>query len=414
MSRNLKRTVFFLVVLTAIPIATYIASRYARGERFDVKTKRLTSTGMLVATSVPDGAALYLDAKLKTATDDTINLVPGEYFVELKKDGYYPWAKTIRIEEEMVQKTEATLFSTFPSLQSLTFTGAERPVIAPNEQRVVFAVATGSAEKKGLWVLDLSNRPLGLAREPRQLVTDTATRAFSAATYLWSPDGKEILLTLEAPNRRTENFILDPERTLANNELIDITPNLPTIITEWTTEATLRQEEQLAKLPAILRDFLVANTNHVTFSPDMKKIVYVGQKKATLNPVAANPLPASTIQPDDRTIEPDVIYVYDLLEDRNFRLLAAPQDFLDDEPKTELEALIQPSPVAWLYTSRHLFLVRENRATVVEYDSTNWTDVYTGPMEDDFAFPFPTGDKLVILATLGENQPSNLYAVTIR
>ena len=86
-----KRVVFFLLVLILIPLISYFGIRFARGERFNLETKKLTSTGLLVTTSVPDGASVYLDGKLKTATDDTINLVPGQYQVEIKKDGFHPW-----------------------------------------------------------------------------------------------------------------------------------------------------------------------------------------------------------------------------------------------------------------------------------------------------------------------------------
>lgn len=418
MSRNFKRTVFFLLVLFLIPALTYLASRYAKGERFDLKTKQLTSTGMLVANSIPEGAAVWIDGKLKTATDDTVNLIPDEYQVEIALDGYHSWTKKVIIEKELVQKTEAHLFSKFPSLQSLTYTGAERPILAPDQQKVVFAVATGSAQKRGLWTLNLAPGPLGASREPSLLVQDTPLRAFSEADYFWSPDSKEILVSL---NR--ENFILNAGQSVTNGELIDLTPNLPTILTEWQSELTLRQEEQLAKLDNNLRDFLQNSADQILFSPDMKKILYVGRVNGTLVKINDNPLPCSTSQPQTRQIEPHGLYVYDLLEDRNFEIGQLPQTNSSNqtEAETETEKLktffqqqAYQYPAYWLDTSRHLFIVQNNKVIVTEYDGANRLNLYTGPLENGFAFPFPSGDKALILANIGDEQPSNLYAVTIR
>ena len=423
MSRSFKRTIFFLLILILIPALTYIASRYARGERFDFENRQLTSTGMLVANSVPDGASVWIDGKLKTATDDTINLVPDEYEVEITMDGYHPWTKRVIIKKELVQKTEAHLFSKFPSLQSLTFTGASRPILSPHQQKVVFAVATGSDQKRGLWTLDLSSGPLDFSREPTLLVQDTARRTFSEADFFWAPNSKEILVTLQDGTAQ-ENFILDANRTVNNGDLIDITPTLEEILTEWQEELSLRQEEQLAKLKPALRDFLQKFATQILFSPDMKKIVYTGKARGQLGPINDNPLPPSTSQEETRQIEPQGLYVYDLLEDRNFRVsqLADSENQNQAEIKTtqtqRLRNFFQNTayhyPAYWLNTSRHLFLTQNNKIVVMEYDGTNWLNVYTGPLENEFAFPFPSGDKALILANIGEEQPSNLYAVTIR
>jgi len=401
-----KRVIIFLGVLIFVPLASYFAIRFARGERLNPQTGTLTSTGLLVAASVPEGASVFVDGKLKTATDDTINLAPGEYEVEIKKDGFHSWQKHLRIEKELVTKTDVYLFSSFPSLKSLTRTGAADPVISPDSQKIVFSVATASAGKRGLWLLDISGRVLGLSHEPRQIIESAPRgRDFSQGTCQWSPDSKEIIVALEE-----ENFLLSADKLNDPIELVDITPNLDFILAQWEKEKTLRQEEQISKLPNKLLEAVEGSIDNIAFSPDEKMIFYTATASATIPQNIKTPLPATNSQPEERQIKPGKIYVYDLTEDKNF--------FIMDEEKpsaiSHQSSATTPKALSWFPTSRHLFFVRENKVTIFEYDNTNWVDVYTGAFENGFAFPFPSADNILILASLGENQPPNLYAVSLR
>lgn len=421
----LKRFVIFFAVLILIPLASYFAILFARGERFNLETKTLTGTGLLVADSLPEAASVFVDGELKTATDDTINLLPGEYEVEIKKDGFHPWKKRLKIEKELVTKTDTHLFSSFPSLKSLTFTGAANPVLSPDSQKLAFAVATDSASlsKRGLWVLDLSGRPFGIGREPRQIIQSAPRgRDFSQSTYQWSPDSKQLLVILSdrpGPAKGTiieENFLLEADRLNDPTELIDITPNLETILAQWNKEANLRKDAQISRLPKKLLEVLDDAVDNLAFSLDEKKILYTATASATIPDRIRPPLPASNTQPESRKIEPGKIYIYDLIEDKNFFIVQASEISRQtaEVRSQKSNEKTQPFPLVWLSTSRHLFLVSENKVTILEYDNTNRIDVYTGPFENDYAFPSPSGDKLLILASLGENQPSNLYEVSLR
>ncbi|MFC1790265.1 PEGA domain-containing protein [Patescibacteria group bacterium] len=423
-----KRVVIFFSVLILLPITTYFAIRFVRGERIDFKTKSFTPTGLLVANSFPEGASVFIDSKLKTATDDTLNLVPGEYKVGIKKDGFHPWEKSLKIEKELVTRVEAHLFSSFPSLNSLTYTGAQNPVLSPNGQKIIFSVASDSAtaSKRGLWVLDLGSRPFGLNREPRQIIASTESKDFSTTTYQWSPDSKQVLITFPTPTLKSrlphQHYLLESDFLSDPETLIDVSPSLEAILEQWQEEITLRHQAQLSKLPTRLLEVLSANTGQITFSPNEKRLLYTATASATIPDKISSPLPASSSQPETREIKPDGIYVYDLLEDKNFVLPLESLNQKTNQVKgatTQVNltpgiALENSAYLTWFPTSAHLFIASENKVSLVEYDNTNWTDIYTGPFDNGFAFPFPSGDKVLILASLGENQPANLYAVGLR
>lgn len=389
--------VLFSIILTVL-IGGYFVIKLAQGYRLDFSTKSFRPNGLLVATSTPNGAQLYIDDRLKSATNTTLNLSPGQYEVEIKKDGYIPWKKTLTIKKELVTKADAYLFPAFPDLRPLTFTGTQSPILSPDGQKVVFAVSEISVEKDGLWVLDLGNRPLGLPRDPRKIVTTTpGGRDFSQAELTWSSDSKQILASLEI-NKTQENFLLETNQLNPITSLVDVSNRLRLIQATWEEEKEIRLEAQLEELPPELLKILPKAVKNIQFSLDDTKILYTATASAQIPEELIPPLPAANFQPEDRNLKPGKIYVYDIKEDKNFYLM--------DENKSQ--------KLAWFPTSKHIFLVQPEKITILEYDGANWIEVYTGPFENSFAYPFPTGNRILVLTALGKNTPPNLYAISLK
>jgi len=400
MSLNKKRAFFFASLFVGVVGLAFLIIKLAQGYKPDISGRTLRPTGLLVATSEPDGAQLFVDSRLETATNTTINLSPGEYEVEIKKDGFFPWKKTLTLKKELVAKTDAYLFSSFPDLKVLTFTGAADPLLSPDSQKVLFTVATASASKQGAWVLDLTDRPLGFNREPRQILQSAPKgRDFSQAQYEWSPDSKQLLITLGK-----EVFLVEANKLNPATSLINISQTLGVLKKRWQEEKTVKNEAKISKLPEKLLEALDGAVDNIQFSPDETKILYMATASAAIPDKIIPPLPAASTQPETRQIEVDQKYVYDLKEDRNF-LISKPESPPADRAGSQ---------VSWFPTSRHLFVVQDDEINLVEYDNQNWTAVYTGPFENSFAFPFPSGNKILILTSIGKDTPPNLYAISLR
>jgi len=401
MTLNKKRTLLLVGLPIGIFVLAFAIIKLAQGYKPDWAHKTLKPTGLLVATSVPDGAQLWINGKLKSATNTTLNLPPGQYKVKIKKDGFFTWEKTLLLKKELVTKADADLFTTYPDLKVLTFTGAGDPLLSPDGQKVVFRVATASASKRGIWVLDLSSRPLGFNRVPRQILRNppasvnqnaSLSRDFSLAQYEWAPDSKQLLVRL---NRQA--FLVDSGRLNPTNSLVNVSPQVPAIKRRWAKEEKIRQDAKISKLPKKLLKVLGDAADEIQFSPDETKILYIATASATIPEKIIPPLAAASSQKESRQIEPGKAYVYDLKEDKNFYIAPSEQRRL-----------------VWFPTSRHIFTVQNEKISIVEYDGTNRVDVYTGPFEDSFAFPFPSGDKILILTSIGKKTPTNLYAVSLR
>lgn len=112
MNKKLRDAMFFFFVLLFI-VATFLLSLYAAGYRLDfaraLKGRVLQKTGTLILASTPKGADIYLDGKQAKSSGSIIfgdyattpakvkNLLPKEYLVEIKLDGYWPWEKKMMI-----------------------------------------------------------------------------------------------------------------------------------------------------------------------------------------------------------------------------------------------------------------------------------------------------------------------------
>ena len=410
------RTQFFLFILFSILAATTGLILYARGFKLDLAKKTLKPTGLLVTTSVPNGASVLVDGKLTTATNNTISLVPGEYQVEIRKDGYLPWKKNLKIEKEIVTKADAYLFPAVPDLRPLTYTGVQNPLLSPDGSKILYSVPFSENDeltiKAGLWILDLGEGPFGLnSREPRQIVKSAPRgRDFSKAKCQWSPDSREILVTLKT-GQAEENLLLDPGQLTLRTQLIDITDHLSIVIKQWQKDTKDKETLQLTKLPEELKKALEATTKDLVWSPDKTKILYTATASATIAEGILPKIPGASSQPQERDIKPGKIYTLDIKEDRNFYIFEVPQTA---SPNSKSQ--IPSSKLLWLPTSGHLVHIESGKITLMDYDATNKQEVYTGFFEYPYVFPASSANKLILLTRLtsDEESPLNLYALSLR
>src|ERR1035437_9809308 len=206
----------------------------------------LAGTGLLVATSSPDGAQVIINGHLTTATDNTINLAPGEYDVKIFKEGYFPWQKKITIKKEVVSKADALLFPTAPQLTSITNVGIQNPVLDPTDTKLAYTVASQSATKNGIYVLDMSIRPIiTLQNASTQLVDDTIV-SFSRSTFTWSPDSAQMLAIIPGESLTTTYLL---QTNGINQAQQDVTETIASVNASWLKMKTEKDTARMNSLP---------------------------------------------------------------------------------------------------------------------------------------------------------------------
>jgi len=455
-----SRLILALLSFATIIIGTIAIIQYAKGYRPNLKEKNIQGTGLLVANSFPEGAQVFINNKLTTATDDTLNLTPGEYQVEIRKDGFTSWTKRLKLESELVTQTDATLFSSVPTLKPLSFSGAHNPTPSPDGQKIAFLVDNAAnPAQNGLWLLDISGPNFNIIRhrEPRQISPQLAPIANTHLTF--SPDNSLILL--HAPEA---NYLLEANRFNNPDNLKDVTARLPIIFSEWETTLFRKQLEQILTLPTQMQNILIHYTSSFYFSPDEEKLLFKASKPITIPDTLIPDLPSESTQLETRRLEPNTLYVYDLKEDKNFKVGFPPPAELGNQPQQKtllidsndltsslpvsgvatdsaslrlhnilqttdniastiqnFNAQYSPLPVQhiqWFPTSSHLVQAENNQISILEYDGTNKVVIYNNQSSNDFVYPWPNGSQLIILTNLtqsnaGQTSP-NLYSINLK
>ncbi len=412
----------FLAIFVFVGVGVVVASYFLRGYRLDWRRGLLEPSGLLVVNSNPKGASVFINDKLVTATDDTLNLPPNRYRLKIVKDGYLPWEKTVNVKKEIVKQINAYLFCSTPDLKPLTFTGAINPQLAPNGGRVVYAVASASAQSKnGIWVNNLSQRsPLDIVRSNSQQLTRRDNQhLWEKAHFVWSPDSQQVLAYFSRAGTVAAAYLLPASRLISNDQLHDVSFRLPFILKKWRFEKNQEQRQQWALFPEGWQKVASKAATLITFSPDSESVLYLATRKVTL-PANLNPHPpARSDQPETRQIKPGYIYVYNRKEDTNFQIGSADDLGVDRQrlqpAKTLLETLARFNyqPVRWL-TAHHLVFINHHQVMVVESDGQNKQALFNGPFIDSFAYPWPDGEKLLVLTSLFPHRPPNLYIVGIK
>lgn len=371
MDRRLIFVFFGFIILAALSTVIIL---YAQGYHFSWQEKKLSKTGLIALSSTPSGAAVYLDNQLSGATNTTLsNLAPGEYSLKVTMEGYSPWEKKVKVEAELVTPVEIVLFPSVPELKPLTFNGISNTSLSPDKSKVAFALknATGS----GLWILDMADRPFSFGKDPRQIVKDTPDLNFSQAQLLWSPDSKNILVTVKVNNStEVRNYLLSSDQ-LNNGSLNDVTSTLEETKNTWKKEQTTKTQGILLTLSKQAQETAV-KASKIDFSPDETKFIAYQDKETVVYDTKPSPVPNQ------------------------------PEKIIKLPPSEQY---------IWYPDSEHIILVGDKLLSIVEVDGSNKDTIYSGNFDPATVFPWPNGSKLVLAVSFNpsSNDLPNLYAINL-
>lgn len=396
----MKKIFLYIATFLFLVIATTGVILYGKGYNliFGDGKIGILGTGLLAATSIPDGAGIYVNNHLTSATNNTISLSPGTYDIKIVKSGYFPWEKKITIEKEVVSTAHALLFPVAPKLENITDIGVSNPVIDPSLSKIAYTVSSfDNPRENGIYLLDMSLRPILTLQSASTQIADDTLDTFSKAQLSWSPDAKELVATISAGIDTTTTYLL---KTGFNQIPQDITATLPSVQALWKEQKANQEKSQLFGLKIKLQNLIKENFQILSWSEDESRILYTATNSATLPSIITPPLIGTNSTPEERQIQKEAIYVYDMKEDKNFKIL---------------DSMPQNLSLSWFPDSKHLIYVADKKIIIMDYDGQNRITVYAGPFIDGYVFPWPDGSKLVILTDLGNlNISPNLYTIGLK
>jgi Tol biopolymer transport system component len=378
-------TFLTFIILGGITTALYLYTSGYRLDKNDEGVIDMEKTGMIGVKSIPDGASVYLDGKIATATDDTISGVkPGMHTIRVVKKGFLEWSKEIEVFEQLVTDITAVLVSQSARLEPLTNTGARYPTISPSLSKIAYFSL--DAEKPGIWVLPLTGVNLGLFKtNPTIAVEDTRYTTYSnGEEIIWSPDENNLLV--KSPDE--VYYLID-----LNSNSAQTTLKAEEILTEWKEEIREKREDFVNNSVFVVPENIVelALSEEVVWSPDEKKFLYKKEE-------------GDQIQ----------YWVY------NFEVPIPVGEKTESLVFTTDKNSPQPS-INWYTDSFHLILVEgdietEKKGTVslIRIDGTNKTEIYNNTLYSDVALSSPGGDKIIIVTSFKSGEQTDLYTVSIR
>ena len=214
MTKRTRTGLFLLSVLAFLVFAPSLVL-YSQGYRLDLRNKKLTKTGGLYLKVLPKNSEIYLDGQFKKKGDFLFgsalidNLLPRDYLVEVKKEGYVPWQKRLMVNPAGV--TEAKNVILFPgkislqdSFQTLTTAvNGSQFWVSPSERKIVLE----KADNQGwyLTLFDLPSRVEEILLKERSLAKKGGVSLLGLS---WSADSQKIVLQT-ALNEQEKHFLLD-------------------------------------------------------------------------------------------------------------------------------------------------------------------------------------------------------------
>ncbi len=372
----------FLIIITTVIFLYTSGYRVLREESVNVDFKR---TGMISAKSIPEGANVYLNGVLKTASNDTIQaLDPGTYQLRIVRNGFVTWEKDVEVFAELVTDITAVLISQSPRLEPLTNTGARMPVISPTLSKLAYFSKDGT--ESGVWIIPLTNTGLSLFRaEPYIAIEDTFNTIFSNGKSIeWSPDEKELLV--QGPNDLF--YVID-----IGTKAVESTTSPDAVRNEWEEIRHVKRADFLSRIDIPENMLIIANAPETMWSPDEKKFLY----KVTNEEAGTTEYRVYNMEKP--------IPVGEKVDNLVFTLNA-------DDP--------QPV-VTWYADSFHLILVEGNTEeekrgviSLIRIDGTNKTEIYNNTMYSQNVYSSPGGDKLIFLTSFKSGGQTDLYTIGIR
>jgi hypothetical protein len=396
---SMKKKIAYIATALFLLILTIAVILYGKGYNFSFGDGKigLLGTGLLAATSQPDGAGIYINGHLTSATNNTVSLSPGEYDIKIVKSGYFPWQKKIKIEKEVVSSAFALLIPGAPKLDNVTDIGVSNPVLDPTRTKIAYTVSNlEDSRKNGVYILDMSLRPILTLQSSSTQIADNSIDNLSESQLSWSPDAKELVATISASPNINTTYLL---KTSFNENPQDVTATLEAVESSWKEQKTKQDKSQLFGFKAKLLNLIKENFEILSWSEDETKILYTATTSANLPLIINPPLIGANPTPQERLVNKGAIYVYDIKEDKNFKIF-------DEMPKT---------PLSWFPDSKHLIYANDRKISIMDYDGLNRTTVYAGPFIDNYVFAWPDGSKILILTDLGNPTISpNLYTIGLK
>jgi hypothetical protein len=194
--RRLLPWSFALVFLIFAPILVF----YTAGYRWNPKKGVVERNGTVIVDTKPTSVDIYLNRQKSTAKSPATlqNIAPGTYLIQLEKEGYHAWRKTLSVLPEMV--TFANKIILWPTSEPEII--LEKPVtsiFANNAKDTVLGFIDSDNDKQEIFILKknqiVSQKVLDYRIQPKSTAWNLAGTTTILEGYVSSTAGQWLLIS---------------------------------------------------------------------------------------------------------------------------------------------------------------------------------------------------------------------------
>lgn len=193
MNLKVRRLIYVIFIFLFLAVSTFIIL-YALGFKYNWSKNIFEKTGNFYIKSYPKNAEIYINnKKIKNKTPIQVNrLLPGNYQVKVKKDGYAEWQKTLTIYPSSTSFIEDISLLKDSLIPQIIAEGEFSDMLqSPNKLFAVLTKITGL--DASLWLLDISNSQLTELYQLKNLQPLIAPKmAFQLIS--WSNNDQKVLI----------------------------------------------------------------------------------------------------------------------------------------------------------------------------------------------------------------------------
>jgi len=279
---NARLLIGYVLLGIAISITTVLVVYLTNGYYVDPKTGDVIQNGLIYIDSKPESAEIFLNGeKQRGATDARLVVPEGPYNIELKRDGYRPWSRTLQLEGGVLRRLsyarlipetlESEVALDLPSLPTMTSQSIDKRwlVMAFTDDPITMGIIDLEADPLLLEELPLPLGILDTQQAGQWKVLDWAddNRTF-LAEYKTTDKSEFILIDRAEPTRSIKINSVFTEETYSNVSLRNRKKDLLFLHKE-STGALLRANTSNGELEPYLNDVI----DYKSFGND--SVVYI-------------------------------------------------------------------------------------------------------------------------------------------
>ncbi len=152
MPKWIRRIIFWTFVGAFLVIAPLLVL-FTAGYRYSPSTGLVTRTGVLSITTSPRSAEIYVDGEYAQGKTPEVlkRVMPGDYSIELRKDGYHSWFGDVDIESGQTVQLQNIMLFLDSEAELLFDKDTETLAVNPNGESIAYLIREGGWQETWLY-----------------------------------------------------------------------------------------------------------------------------------------------------------------------------------------------------------------------------------------------------------------------